>query len=40
MVLDKALEAIAHLLVRPKDIHAPAVGKDDLGDVRAIASPA
>jgi hypothetical protein len=35
MVLDQTLKAIAHFLVRPKDVHASAVGKDDLGGVRA-----
>jgi hypothetical protein len=35
MVLDQTLKAIAHFLVRPKDVHASAVGKDDLGGVGA-----
>jgi hypothetical protein len=35
MVLDQTLKAIAHFLVRPKDVHAFAVGKDYLGGVRA-----
>jgi hypothetical protein len=35
LVLDEALKAIAHFLVRAENVHTPAVGKDDLGHVGA-----